>query len=79
MQSQLEALMFIMYLQEVGVIRPYPIEWKVVLSCRNINQHICCFLSQTDHLMVNDHVLIKFFVRTLNTPLPGLCNYRQAP
>lgn len=79
LHNQLEALMHRKGLQEIGITRPYMIEWEFVSFPEKNkplkleiydrkgfrNQHIYYFLPQTDHLMGNDSVITKIFTSIL--------------
>lgn len=78
-QDQLEALMHKNDLVEAWITRPYLVEWESAsfpekykpLKLESYNgkgsqhQYLYYFLSQTGHLMGNDHIMTKIFVSTL--------------
>ena len=71
--SQIEAI------QEVGVVRPSPVEWDVALypprfkaptlhtfdSKGSPNQHIYYFKFQTRNVVSNDAIMTRLFIDTL--------------
>ena len=66
-------------LQDVGIIRPYPVEWDtapylpkfkaptlyIFDDKRSLNQHICYFKSQTGNVASNDAIMASLFIGTL--------------
>ena len=79
LKTRLEAIAHRGKLQEVGVVRPYPVEWDdtpyppkfkapslhTFDSKGSPNQHIYYFKSQTGNIVSNDAILVRPFISTL--------------
>ena len=79
LEHRLESMVHRSDLQDVGVIRPYPIEWDSApypskFKAPNLhtfdgqgspNQHVYYFKSQTGNVVSNDAILVCLFIGTL--------------
>ena len=76
--KRLEAISNRSNLQEVGVVRPYPVEWDLApypprFKGPNVhafdgkgspNQHIYYFKFQTEYVVSNDAIMARLFIGT---------------
>ena len=79
LETRLDAITHRGELQEVGVVRPYPVEWNdapyppkfkapslhTFDGKGSPNQHIYYFKSQTGNVVLNDALLVRLFIGTL--------------
>ena len=79
LEIRLEAVANRGELQDIGIVRPYPVEWDSILyphkfkapSLHNFdgkgspNQHVYYFKSQTGNIVANDAILVRLLIDTL--------------
>jgi len=79
LENRLEAIAYRGDLQEVGVVRPYPIVWDAAPYPPRFkaptlhtfdgkgspNQHIYYFKSQKENVVSNDTIMTRLFISTL--------------
>ena len=79
-EKRLEAISNRCNVQEVGVVRPYPVKWDsspypprfkapnlhAFDDKGSLNQHIYYFKSQTGNVVSNDAIMPRLFIGTLN-------------
>ena len=79
LEQRLETLANWDGLQDMGIIRPYPVEWDTTPYLpkfkaltlhtfddkRSSNQHIYYFKSQTGNVVSNDAIMARLFISTL--------------